>query len=64
MQSTAGSETTSPEQAGGANPCPALNFTGGFNAFLAAAYGLPAGQTIKQKYGVPFGRACRFCFCL
>jgi len=36
-----------------------VDFTGGFNAFFAAAYGLPAGQTIQQKYGAAFGAPCR-----
>ena len=43
-------------QAGGDLPCPALDFTGGFNQFMAAAYNL-TGMTIKEKYGVDFGEA-------
>lgn len=41
-------------QAGGDLPCPALDFTGGFNQFMAAAYNL-TGKTIEQVYGAPFG---------
>ena len=41
-------------QAGSSYPCPQVDFTGGFNAFLAEAYGLN-GQTIEQKFGKPFG---------
>lgn len=54
-------------QAGGANPCPALDFTGGFNEFLAAAFHLPAGTTIKDKWGVafdPFGGDAAFTLCV
>lgn len=40
--------------AGGANPCPLVDFDGGFNALLAAAYNLPAGQTVAQRFGAPF----------
>lgn len=43
-------------QAGGNNPCPALDFTGGFNQFMAAAYNL-TGQTVEEKFGAPFGEA-------
>ena len=42
-------------QAGSAQPCPVLDFTGGFNKFFGAAYGLPPTQTIAQKFGAPFG---------
>lgn len=41
-------------QAGGDLPCPALDFTGGFNQFLAAAYNL-TGQTVEEKFGAAFG---------
>ncbi len=47
-------------QAGSSDPCPLVDFTGGFNAFFAAAYGLPAGQTIQQKFGAAFGAPCRY----
>ncbi|KAK9823663.1 hypothetical protein WJX72_004516 [[Myrmecia] bisecta] len=40
--------------AGSNQPCPPIDFDGGFNALLAVAYGLPAGQTVQQKYGAPF----------
>jgi hypothetical protein len=39
-------------QAGGRNPCPLVDFDGGFNAFLARAYGL--NGTVQQTYGVAF----------
>lgn len=39
-------------QAGGANPCPLVDFVGGFNAFFARAYGLPG--TVEQTYGQAF----------
>lgn len=38
-------------------PCPLLDFTGGFNKFLAAAYGLATGETISSRFGKPFGGA-------
>ncbi len=41
-------------QAGGDLPCPALDFTGGFNQFFGAAYNL-TGKTIEQVYGAAFG---------
>ena len=34
-------------------PCPLLDFTGGFNKFLAAAYGLATGETISSRFGKP-----------
>lgn len=40
--------------AGSANPCPVIDFDGGFNAWMAYAYGLPKGQTVEQKFGKPF----------
>lgn len=39
-------------QAGGANPCPLVDFVGGFNAFFARAYGLSG--TVEQTYGQAF----------
>lgn len=39
-------------QAGGANPCPLVDFVGGFNAFFAGAYGL--NGTVEQTYGQAF----------
>jgi hypothetical protein len=39
-------------QAGGANPCPTIDFTGGFNQFFARAYGL--NGTVEQTYGTAF----------
>ena len=41
-------------QAGSTLPCPLVDFTGGFNDFFAAAYGLPAGTTVEQAYGTAF----------
>ncbi|KAK9812048.1 hypothetical protein WJX73_001087 [Symbiochloris irregularis] len=41
-------------QAGGENPCPVIDFTGGFNEFLAAAYDLPEGETVESRFGAPF----------
>ena len=40
--------------AGSTIPCPAIDFVGGFNQFLAAAYGLPEGTTIEEEYGAAF----------
>ncbi|DBA90435.1 TPA: hypothetical protein ACH3X1_003706 [Trebouxia sp. C0004] len=40
-------------QAGGYLPCPQVDFTGGFNGFLGAAYGL-GDSTIEEVYGSPF----------
>ena len=36
------------------DPCPAIDFDAGFNAFLAAAYNLPPGVTVEAKFGAPF----------
>ena len=47
-------------QAGGYLPCPQLDFTGGFNGFLGAAYGL-GDSTIEEVYGSPFGKSAMFC---
>ena len=41
-------------QAGGYLPCPLVDFTGGFNGFLGAAYGL-GNSTIEEVYGSAFG---------
>ena len=40
--------------AGSTIPCPAIDFVGGFNQFLAAAYGLPEGTTIEEEFGAAF----------
>ena len=40
--------------AGSSQPCPLVDFTGGWNKWLAAAYGL-GDKTIKEEYGAPFG---------
>lgn len=39
-------------QAGGRYPCPAIDILGGFNTFLARAYGL--NGTVEQTYGAAF----------
>ena len=41
-------------QSGGVLPCPQVDFTGGFNAFFGAAYGL-GERSIEEVYGSPFG---------
>ena len=41
-------------QAGGKNPCPLIDFTGGFNKFYAAAFDLPEGTTVEDRFGSPF----------
>lgn len=40
-------------QAGGKNPCPQVDFTGGFNSFMAAAYGI---ESVQGTYGKPFSK--------
>lgn len=54
-------------QSGGVLPCPLVDFTGGFNAFFGAAFGL-GERSIADVYGSPFGMlsvlpGC-FLFCL
>lgn len=49
-------------QAGGALPCPLVDFTGGFNGFLAAAYGL-GNSTVEEVYGAAFGGFITLCCC-
>ena len=42
-------------QAGSSIPCPLVDFTGGFNKFYAAAFGLePTANAIAAKYGRAF----------
>ena len=41
-------------QAGSSDPCPLVDFDGGWNSFFAGAYGLPAGVTVAQRFGAPF----------
>ncbi|BDA43080.1 Desiccation-related protein PCC13-62 [Coccomyxa sp. Obi] len=41
-------------QAGSALPCPPTDFTGGFNQFLGAAFGLTGGKTVASVFGKPF----------
>ena len=45
-------------QAGSTIPCPVIDLVGGFNGYFASAYNLPAGTTIKDKFGKDFG-GCR-----
>lgn len=40
-------------QAGGLNPCPQIDFTGGFNSFMAAAFGI---ESVQGTYGQPFSK--------
>lgn len=42
-------------QAGSTIPCPLVDFDGGFNDFMAAAYGLADGVTVEQQYGSAYG---------
>ena len=49
-------------QAGGVLPCPQVDFTGGFNGFLAAAYGL-GNSTVEEVYGAAFGGFIILCCC-
>ena len=42
-------------QAGSILPCPAIDFTGGFSKFFAAAFHLPHTDTaIREKFGSDF----------
>ena len=42
-------------QAGSSLPCPAIDFTGGFNKVYAAAFGLaPTATAIADTFGSPF----------
>ena len=41
-------------QAGSLDPCPLVDFDTGFNEFLAAAYQLPPGVTVADRFGAPF----------
>lgn len=40
--------------AGSSIPCPAIDFTGGWNKWMAAAFELPDGVTIEQQFGKAF----------
>lgn len=42
---------------GSALPCPLVDYDAGWNAWFAAAYNLPAGQTVEQRFGRPFDYA-------
>ena len=53
-------------QAGSTIPCPLVDFDGGFNDFMAAAYGLAAGVSVADQYGSAFGESSALplpCFC-
>ncbi|KAL3146076.1 hypothetical protein ABBQ38_015425 [Trebouxia sp. C0009 RCD-2024] len=41
-------------QAGSTIPCPLVDFDGGFNAFMGAAFGLSNGTTVEDQFGAPF----------
>ena len=43
-------------QAGSTIPCPLVDFDGGFNDFMAAAYGLADGVSVADQYGSAFGK--------
>lgn len=47
-------------QAGSTLPCPQVDFTGGFNSLMAAAYGI---ASVQAKYGAPFSMPLH-CLCL
>jgi hypothetical protein len=36
-------------------PCPYVDYDAGWNEWYAAAYNLPKGQTVEDKFGAPFG---------
>ena len=40
---------------GSSLPCPYTDYDAGWEQWFAAAYNLPKGQTIKQKFGASFG---------
>ena len=42
---------------GSSLPCPYVDYDAGWNEWFAAAYNLPKGQTVKDKFGAPFGAA-------
>ena len=39
---------------GSGYPCPQLDFTGGFNDWFAAAFNLPEGTSVEDRYGSAF----------
>ena len=43
-------------QAGSTIPCPLVDFDGGFNDFMAAAYGLADGVSVADQFGSAFGK--------
>ena len=47
---------------GSSLPCPYTDYDAGWEQWYAAAYNLPKGQTIKQKFGASFGAASRRSF--
>lgn len=48
-------------QAGSTIPCPLVDFDGGFNAFMGAAFGLSNGTTVEDQFGAPFGEPLPSC---
>ncbi len=47
--------------AGATSPCPLTDITGGFNKFLAVAYGLsPTATAVQEKFGSAFGTPAGF----
>ena len=52
-------------QAGSTIPCPLVDFDGGFNQFMGAAYGL-GDESVEDHFGSAFGKLthlCSICFC-
>ena len=50
--------------AGAIPPCPLTDITGGFNKFLAAAYGLsPTATAIQSQFGAAFGKQSAYGLC-
>ena len=43
-------------QAGSTIPCPLVDFDGGFNDFMAAAYGLADGVSVADQFGSAYGK--------
>jgi hypothetical protein len=41
-------------------PCPYTDYDAAWQEWYAAAYNLPKGQTVEDKFGAPFGAAPRF----
>ena len=41
-------------------PCPYTDYDAAWQEWYAAAYNLPKGQTVEDKFGAPFGAPSRF----